>query len=52
MFGNGVNDFLGGGADFYALLDFRPLDIALGFQFGLGLLFGGVSLSGLLGRAL
>ena len=52
MFVNGVNDILGGGADFNALLDFRPLDVALGWEFGVGLLFSGVALSGLLGRAL
>jgi hypothetical protein len=51
MFVNGVDDFLGSGADFVALLGFYPLHRALGIAFGLGLGSGRVPLSGLLGRA-
>ena len=37
MFVYGVDDFLGSGADFVALLGFCPLHCALGVAFGLGL---------------
>ena len=51
MFVYGVDDFLGSGADFVALLGFCPLHCALGVAFGLGLRSDRVPLSGLLGRA-
>ena len=51
MFVYGVDDFLGRGADFLALLGFCPLHRALGVAFGLGLGSDRVALSGLLGRA-
>src|SRR5215208_7884851 len=51
MFVYRVDDFLGSGADFLALLGFCPLHRALGVAFGLGLGSGRVPLSDLLGRA-
>ena len=49
MFGRGIEDFFGRILEFLAFFGFRLLRVALGIQFGLGLLCGRTVVSRLLG---